>query len=161
MNISKNINDFMKKLSQGPPTHYVKENTTILLDSTLQKISNDLEIGQLTLAKPLYTANIPIDAKSVSTLLLDEKILGLNQFFVWGIVAKSTFYLLIGTEIDFFTKRTANNPFQESDNFFVFTEKIKKNLGLYFCQLYTSDDGFYLTTDDVVSKKMSFFLYKV
>lgn len=137
------------------------KNELHLTENSLIKIANDLEIGQINSATPLIELDVLLDEKDIDLLQIDKKRAGLNSFYTWKLSGKSVDYLLVGTRVEFFEKKAVNNPFQENDDFDVFAEKIKSHFEITSGQLYTSDDGFYLTTDTLSSEKFSFFLYKL
>lgn len=161
MNATKTNNQFANKLNNLSIISSVVENELKLSIDTLQQISQNLEIGDIEIATPLYAKEINITLEMVRQLNLDKSTSGVSEFLVWGLITKSSFFLLIGTKIQFFKNKQVNNPFQEEDDFELFAAELQKHFGLNHAKFYVSEGGFYFTIVEIDSVEYSFFLYKV
>jgi len=131
-----------------------------LSEKVLGQIASELELEKITQAIPISNTLVAVDDEDVKLLQVAEKFKGVNEFNVLSISTKKGLFFLVATELPFFEEKKLNDPFKESDDFFTFAEKIKKQLGLEFAQSYESSDGFFFTTAEINTKKLSFFLYK-
>lgn len=96
-------------------------------------------------------------------LALIQSSLNNNQVYaeMWIVNTQKQLYVLVGLNLDFFSMKQANDPFRESDDFYVFATQIKKQLGITHAETFISEDGYYYSCITENSQKYSIFAYKL
>lgn len=125
-----------------------------------EMVVDDFGIDNLLLLTPLFSREVFLNKKLINLIQVKTNTTDL-LFTIWGVVTEHNFYLLVGTEIEFFPDKSFRNPFKESDDLDIFAIELKSHLGIAHAVFYEGNELYNYATIEEDSKIYSFFLYKV